>query len=345
MKAKNLNTDFEPVVIKMSDVTPVEVQWLWKGRIPLGRLSLLVGRPGVGKSFLTCQMAANVSTGSDWHDGTPCPSGSVMLLSAEDDPADTIRPRLDTHGADASKVLLLKGKLSQHSNGEKVERTITLGDLGIIEQSLEDCRDCKLVIVDPIGSYLGAGTDSHRDNEVRAVLAPLAALAEKMEVAVLLVAHTRKAQSNFADDTALGSRAFTGIARSVWHIFKDPDNPARRLFLPGKNNLTASPKGLAFTIEPESARLQWLGEVDTTADEVVTKASKTSHASPEKENAKEWLINFLKNEGPSSPSVIYKRAEEDGIAKGTLDRAKKSANIKIGPDGYQGKWSWSLEGD
>jgi len=288
-------------------------------------------------------MAANVSTGSDWHDGTPCPFGSVLLLSAEDDPADTIRPRLDIHGADASKVLLLKGKRSQHSNGEKVESTITLRDLEMIKQSLEDCPDCKLVIVDPIGSYLGAGTDSHRDNEVRAVLAPLAALAEKMEVAVVLVAHTRKAQANFADDTALGSRAFTGIARCVWHTFEDPDNSDRRLFLPGKNNLSASPTGLAFTIVPESGRLQWLGDVDTTADEVVTKAPKTTHASPEREKAKEWLINFLKSEGTSSASVIYKRAEEDGIAKGTLDRARKLLNVKTGPDGYQGKWSWSLE--
>jgi hypothetical protein len=342
MKAKNLNNDVQPVVIKMSDVTPVEVQWLWKGRIPLGRISLFVGRPGVGKSFLTCQMAANVSTGSHWSDGMACPFGSVLFLAAEDDPADTIRPRLDAHGADASKVRLLRGKLTQRSSGERVESLITLGDLEMIKQSLEDCGDCKLVIVDPIGSYLGAGTDSHRDNEVRAVLAPLAALAEKMEVAVVLVAHTRKAQANFADDTALGSRAFTGIARSVWHIFEDPDNSERRLFLPGKNNLTASPRGLAFTIVAESGCIQWLGDVDTTADEVVTKAPKTTHASPEKEKAKEWLINFLKNEGPSSPNVIYKRAEEDGIAKGTLDRARKLVNIKIGPDGYQGKWSWSL---
>ena len=108
--------------------------------------------------------------------------------------------------------------------------------------------DCKLVVIDPIGSFLGNGTDAHRDNEVRGVLAPVAMLAEKHGPAVLVVAHRRKSAGSIADDLALGSRAFTGIARAVWHLTRDPDDKARRLLLPGKNNLAREGDGLAFSI-------------------------------------------------------------------------------------------------
>ena len=115
----------------------------------------------------------------------------------------------------------------------------SLADVSAIEMALAKLPDCKLIVVDPIGSFLGGRTDAHRDNEVRGVLAPIATLAERYGVAVLVVAHYRKTSGNIADDAVIGSRAFTGIARAVWHLTSDIDNKARRLLLPGKNNFAA----------------------------------------------------------------------------------------------------------
>jgi len=194
-----------PILTCLADVEPAEIKWLWPRRVPLGRITLLVGMPGEGKSFLTIYMAARVSTGSPWPDGAACPNGSVILVSAEDDPADTIRPRLDAHYADVRRVHLLAMVRQIGDNGESGEAMFTLADLPALEAALKRHPDCKLVVVDPIGSFLGRQTDAHRDNEVRGVLAPVAQLAAKYGVAVLVVAHRRKASGAVADDLALQS--------------------------------------------------------------------------------------------------------------------------------------------
>jgi len=162
-----------PILTCLADVEPVDIRWLWPGRIPLGRITLLVGRPGEGKSFLTTYMASRISTGSPWPDGSECPQGSVILVSAEDDPGDTIRPRLDAHYADVRRVHLLAMVRKIQAGGERHDVMFTLADIDALETALKAHRDCKLVVVDPIGSFLGGGTDAHRDNEVRSVLAPV----------------------------------------------------------------------------------------------------------------------------------------------------------------------------
>src|SRR5690606_14589208 len=127
-------------------------------------------------------------------------------------------------------------------------------------------------VVDPIGSFLGGNTDAHRDNEVRGVLAPVAKLAEKSGPAVLVVAHRRKSAGSIADDLALGSRAFTGIARAVWHLSRDNENKTRRLLLPGKNNLAPEGNGLAFTIAGDPAVVVWERDpVAMSADDALAK--------------------------------------------------------------------------
>jgi hypothetical protein len=228
----------KPVLVCFADVEPRPVTWLWPNRIPLGRITLLVGRAGEGKSFATLDIAARVTTASPWPDGNgSAPVGTVVLISAEDDPHDTIRPRLDAHHANVHKVHLLSAVLRTDDDGGQREVMFTLQDMAALESALKQHPDCKLIVVDPIGSFLGGRTDAHRDNEVRGVLAPVARLAEKYGPAVLVVAHRRKSPGPIADDLALGSRAFTGIARAVWHLSRDPENKARRLLLPGKCNL------------------------------------------------------------------------------------------------------------
>lgn len=301
-----------PMLQCMADIEPTEVKWLWPYRFPLGRLSLLVGRPGEGKSYVAMEIAACVSTGRSFCDGSLCQSGSVLIVSAEDDPADTIRPRLDAAEADVNRVHILSAIQYTESDGKKVERAFTLAAVPMLEAALKRLPDCRLVIIDPIGSFLGGGTDTHRDNEVRAVLGPVAEMASKFNVAVVMVAHRRKSNGDFADDSVLGSRAFTGIARAVWHLSRDHDDPKRRLLLPGKNNLTAEGDGLAFRLEGQlAARIVWEKDpVLMTADDAqhaeARSASEKRKPGPRpeaRESAAKWLEEELAS-GPKKPADL-----------------------------------------
>jgi hypothetical protein len=334
-----------PILRCLADVEARPVAWLWPGRIPLGRITLLVGRPGEGKSFLTLDAAARVSTGSPWPDGAACPKGSVIVIAAEDDPADTIRPRLDAHGADVRRIHLLWGV--RLADGERqYERLVTLADLPEIEDALARHPDCKLVIVDPIGSFLGGGTDAHRDNEVRSVLTPIARLAERHGAAVLVVAHRRKGAGAYADDLALGSRAFTGVARTVWHLSRDPNDEARRLFLPGKNNLAPEGDGLAFSMVGEPPRIAWeRGAVHMTADDALAAEAQASRPGPAAEalaSAREWLAEALAD-GPRQMRELFDEwTNGEGGSKRTLERAKGALGVVSFRETVPGPWLWRL---
>lgn len=336
-----------PILTCLADVEPVDIRWLWPGRVPLGRITLLVGRPGEGKSFLTTYMASRISTGSPWPDGTDCPRGSVILVSAEDDPGDTIRPRLDAHYADVRQVHLLAMVRKIQAGGERHDVMFTLADIDALETALKAHPDCKLVVVDPIGSFLGGGTDAHRDNEVRSVLAPVTKLAEKYGPAVLIVAHRRKSGGSIADDLALGSRAFTGIARSVWHLTRDSENKRRRLLLPGKNNLAVEGHGLAFTICGQPPAIAWEHDpVTMTADDALAteNSSDPKHPGPKPEarnKAAEWLRDMLRTE-PMEAGKIKEEAKEAGYAWRTVQRGKDDLGIVPHRNQFGGTWIWRL---
>ena len=333
---------WRPKLVTMADVESRPIRWLWPERIALGRISLLVGMPGAGKSFLTCDMAARVSTGQHWPDGSPCERGSVLLVTAEDDPGDTIRPRLDAQGADVSRVHQLSGLQRQEIDGSNAEAIFSLGDAGALEAALRELKDCRLIVVDPIGSFLGARTDAHRDNEVRAVLAPVAKLAEQYGPALLVVMHRRKGGSAVADDTAMGSRAFTGIARSVWHLSRDPENRDRRLLLPGKSNLTKEQSGLAFAIAGDPGAVQWEREpVKMTADDAMAQEQGDRGEVSALDEATSWLRDAL-TAGARSAKELRDEAQRYGIAWRTVERAKGKLGIFNGPEGFGGPWVWKL---
>lgn len=342
MKPKN--TELGPILTCMADVEPCKISWLWPGRIPLGRITLLVGRPGEGKSFLTTDMAARVTTGTPWSDGSDCPQGSVILISAEDDPGDTIRPRLDAHRADVMHVHLLSAVRKSDGEGQ-YERLITLADVDAIEAALVSLSDCRLIVVDPIGSFLGGGTDAHRDNEVRGVLAPIAALAEKYGPAVVVVAHRRKSAGDMADDTALGSRAFTGIARAVWHLSRDAKNKTRRLLLPGKNNLAPEGGGLAFTIAGDPACIRWERDpVAMSADDGLAAEQAAKKPGPDadaQDTAAAWLSKTLAD----GPRLVKELLDEwkngESGSERTLKRAKQSLGVEAYRNEIPGPWWWA----
>jgi hypothetical protein len=339
-----------PVVVCFADIEPREVSWLWPGRIPLGRISLLVGRPGEGKSFLTVDAAARVSTGTPWPDKSECLKGDVLLISAEDDPHDTIRPRLDAHYADVARVHLLSAVRFSDFNGKPAERAVSLADVRPIRQAVEQLSDCRLIIVDPIGSFLGGQTDAHRDNEVRSVLTPIAKLAEECGAAVLVVAHHRKAAAAVADDMTMGSRAFTGIARTTWHLTRDSGDKNRRLFLPGKNNLGPEGDGLAFSIFGEPAQIGWerdpvaMSADDAIAVECHARRQKSGPAPESLDAAMDWLGEAL-TEGPRQAKELKDEwcNGQDG-SWGTLKRAKKSLEVISFRLENTGPWWWRLPG-
>lgn len=334
----------EPVLLRMADVQPQRVEWLWPGRMPLGRITVLAGPAGAGKSFVTTDAAARITTGTPWPDGSACKAGSVLLMTAEDDPADTVRPRLDAHGADVARVHLLPE--IRHADGST--RLVTLLDVAAIRTALGELADCRLVVLDPIGSYLAGGVDAHRDNVVRNALGPLAKMATECGVAVVLVAHPPKAGAIVADDLVLGSRAFTALARSVQHVFLDPDNEERRLLLPGKSNLARKPTGLAFTISGDPARVIWEPEpVTIRADDLAAMqcaASRRGPAPVQREAAEAWLAALLEC-GPVLVPEIKARAKAVGYKWRTVERAKADLRIVESREGFGAPVYWELPHD
>lgn len=268
---------YEPIMVRLSDVKPDVLAWLWPGRIPLGKLTVIAGDPGLGKTFLTHDIAARVSNGSGWPDladqAESEAAGEVILLSAEDGLADTIRPRLDAAGADIRRIIALTAVRSF----DGVETAFNLSrDLQSLELVLRQCERPRLVVIDPISAYLSR-TDSHNNAEVRALLAPLAKLAEQHRVAVIAINHLNKGgggggAGSKAIYRSMGSLAFIAAARAGWLVARSTDDPDRRLLLVAKMNVAKEPSGLSYRIV--DGRVAWDDEpVNVTADEALNSAS------------------------------------------------------------------------
>jgi len=345
---RDLISQTDAVLVRMSDVQAEPVEWLWPGRFALGKLSMILGDPDLGKSFVTLDMAACVSTGTPWPDQRemPNPVGSVILLSAEDDPADTIKPRLDAAHADASKVVLLKMVRTYHEEtGEAVERSFSLErDLQVLKAVLADVPDCRLIIIDPVTAYLGSA-DSHVNAAIRGLLAPLAQLAAEFHVAVVCVTHMNKSGGGKAMYRAQGSLAFMAAARAAWLVVQDKENPARRMMLPVKNNLSSERSGLAYSIESNGDGMgvvSWEAEpVTVRADDALGIPASENHRGTAIAEAIEWLRDQLRD-GPRPANAVKQAAESDGIKSRTLDRAKAELDVQATRDGFGGPWVWKL---
>jgi len=344
--------------VALSEVVTAPVTWLWAQRIARRKLTLLVGDPGLGKSFLTLDLAARVSKGAGFPD---CPDardepGDVFLLSAEDGLEDTIRPRLEAADADLERVVAVTGvrvRPTEPDDSPREDSFSLLMDLARLEAEIRRRENPRLVVIDPISAYMsgGANFDSHRNSDVRGALAPLSSLAERLDVAVIGVSHLSKTAGPAIYRT-MGSLAFVAAARSVWVVVRDSADPRgpRRLFLPVKNNLGGDATGLAFElIRPSMGAnaqpvIAWeAGTVTQTADEVMAALHQTRRA-PRKREAEEWLLNYL-SDGPKPAAEVVDAADDAGIKERTLKRAKGGLGIESAkaPDGG---WIWSLpEGD
>jgi AAA domain len=219
------------IACRISDVEAKPVEWLWDGRIARGKLTLVAGEPGLGKSQIGIDLHARLSTGSIWPDIGRAPLTNSMILSAEDAASDTLRPRLEAADADLDRVWILNAVRTKDGN-----RSFTLqGDLDLLGHKIAEIGNVAMITIDPITSYMGK-IDSHRTTDVRGVLEPLAAFAVQHNVAILAVSHPPKASQAKALHSVTGSLAFVAAARMVFLVVEEPET-GRRLFLPAKNNL------------------------------------------------------------------------------------------------------------
>ena len=330
-----------PALQSFDSIEPTEVNWLWPYRIPLGRYTLICGRQGIGKSFLTCDIAARITRGGPWPDGSQCPSGSVIMIGSEDGSSDTIRPRLDASGADVSKVHLLDGYKTTNSE-ETFDHHWTLERVDILRMALEEVTDCKAVIVDPIGDFIG-NINANSDNEVRNALKPFCRLMDEFGVAGIIVGHSRKSTAKNADDSVMGSRAFTALARVVYHVFEDPEDRDRKLLLQGKNNICKHQNGLSYAIEGKPAKCVFGDSVTKTADEVIQEIESSGKPKSKIAKAKDWILEFLAD-GPKAGPELETRSAAFGIALKTLQRARKDLNEngEVEKTKSAKGWIWSL---
>ena len=331
-------------VVKASDVQMKSVRWLWRGVLPQGKLVILAGDPGLGKSQVGLYIAAQVTTGGRWPvTNERCDPGNVIILSAEDGTDDTIVPRLKAAGADLERVHIVQTVWQQDGQERHLDLTC---DAQQLRGEVEKLKDVRLIIVDPISSYLGH-VDSHRNTEVRVALNPVIELAEEVGACLLGITHLNKSSTS-ALNRVTGSIAFVACARASYVVSKDNQNPDRRLMLPLKNNLAKDTSGFAFTVEETgigdnitTSKVVWESEpVTVTADEALTA---TGERGDRLTDAEEFLEEKLRG-GMVPSEELFKHGEAQGISKKSLYGAKKKLGISAQKVGFQGAWHWELPG-
>jgi hypothetical protein len=315
-----------------ADVTPVSVEWLWKPYIALGKITLFDGDPGVGKSWATCAIAAAVSRGDGLLNVLDSEARTVLMLSAEDGLGDTIRPRLETLGADLNNIILRN-------------EAITFDEAGLrtLEAKVAKIKP-GVVIIDPLFAFVGGKVDIYKDNEVRAILTPLSGMAERHHCAIVALRHLTKQQQK-AIYAGGGSMAIIGAARSALLFGRDPDTPQVCGFVHAKSNLAPLGRAVGYKIErtgDERGRFGWVSDCHLTAEIIIGSGGGSGRPKSRGVEAEEFLCEILRN-GPKLVEEIALQADRRGIAHATLQRAK----VNLGLESFRempgkGKWWWRM---
>jgi putative DNA primase/helicase len=331
-----------------SDVTPAPIDWIWPGWLAAGKLHLIGGAPGTGKTTVAVSLAATLSAGGRWPDGSRATAGDVVVWSGEDDNADTLNPRLRAAGADLDRIFT-------------IDRVIEKGtphpfdpahDLDALRASLESLDRVRLLIVDPIVSAVAG--DSHRNAETRRSLQPLIDLANDLGCAILGVTHFSKGSSGREPlERITGSLAFGALARMVWVTAQqkeDESNPSRRLLLRAKSNIGPEGGGFVYDLrqEPlpdhpgiEASRAIWIEAIQGSARDLLAEVEAQDEDRSATSDAIEWLREALAA-GPRSAREVQQEAKGAGIGEKPLRTARERLRIKPQKSGFDSGWVWAL---
>ena len=295
-------------IIRMSDVELTPVEWLWKPYLPFGKLSVLQGNPGEGKTYFAMHLAAACTNGKLLPNMERMEPFNVLYQTAEDGLGDTVKPRLIEAGADLDRVLVI----------DDSEVQLTLSDERIEKAIIEN--NARLVIIDPIQAYLGADVDMNRANEVRPIFMRLGQVAQRTGCAILLIGHLNKAAGMQSLQRGLGSIDIAAAVRSVMFIGKLKHDPTMRILTHEKSSLAPPGASLAFSLGDEGG-FRWVGEYDITADEML------SGIEPQRETktqqAKDLICTLLAGGKQVLSEDIDKAALERGIPGRTVRDAKR----------------------
>jgi putative DNA primase/helicase len=338
----NRNDDDSLLAIPCSEIQEKPIQWLWRGYIPRGTLTLLEGPPKAGKSTVLTDLIARVTACLDMPDGSlPEMSGPVLLLSGEDSPEHVIVPRLRVAGASLNAVQIIR---ALDGNSRPRQFVIGAADVTRLEELIAE-TGAVLIVIDPLSIYLG-NTDSHRESEVRQTLWHLSELAERTGCAAVGVRHWKKSRTGDALSQGGGSVGFGAAARSVLSVERDPDDKAARVLAVARSNYAQEYPSLGFRLESapgsDVARVEWTGvcrhDADTLAGVQITGTER---------GALSEAMRFLDEVIPFGAAVpsreVFSGADSAGISRDTLKRAKTSGGFEAVKDGLTGGWLWRRE--
>lgn len=330
-----------------SELKPEPVEWLWTYWLALGKVHILAGAPGQGKTTIAVgAIAATVTTGGRWPDGSRCDPGNVIVWSGEDDPADTLLPRFLAAGGDAKRIFFVKGKRDDGG----VRPFDPAQDMADLLSAIRDLGGARLVIVDPVVSAVTG--DSHKNTEVRRALQPLVDGAAAGRFAVLGITHFSKGgQGSDPAQRVVGSIAFTAVARVVLVAAKvrSEDGEEKRIFARSKSNIGPDDGGFEYHLEQteplpgiQASRIEWGEAVSGSARELLTDPADESSADgtpSARDAARDFLMQLLAD-GPTPTKTVQAEAKDAGISWATVRRA--SEELTVIKRKSEGGWYWSL---
>jgi hypothetical protein len=329
------------VTVWLKDVQVQTLRWLWKGRIAFGKLNLLVGKPGLGKSFITLDQAARLTTGTHQPDELERPERGICLFwIAEDDLGDTVRPRFEALRGDVSRFAVTRAVLE-----DGIERMPSLArDLPLLRAKIEEIG-ASFVVIDPMNAYL-AGIDGNDDIKMRTVFSPLSAIAADTGAAIVGVTHTNKRVEGDALERVMGSMAYVGAARSVLAVGQDPDNPGRRVLAQIKSNLSELAPPLGYRLA-DGMLLYDSDPVNITADSIFDSGQRAQGERSALAEAKRFLEEVLRG-GEQKAQDVQNEAKQPGISSHTLRRAREELGVVSRRQGFGADavhfWSLPPEG-
>ena len=338
----------EVCLVRASDITPEPISWVWAGWLAAGKFHVLGGAPGTGKTTIALSLAAIASTGGRWPDGARATAGNVVIWSGEDDPQDTIVPRLALAGADLSRVLIV----SATTIGTERRAFDPATDIDMLRLKLAEIGSVSLLIVDPVVSAIAG--DSHKNAEVRRGLQPLADLAASMRCALVGITHFSKGTGGRDPVERLtGSLAFGALARVVMVAARDREtgDQAPRIFCRAKSNIGPDDGGLQYSLEQSALKdhpsvtasfVKWGATVAGTARELLGAAEESEDSEGNTMNStKQFLISVLAD-GPVKAGDLLKDAAAAGYSRSSIQRAANALGVDRRKDGMKGGWTWRL---